>query len=184
MGTAVIIHAPIGGGKTSTASAVAEMAKSKGLRVLGILSKRVMTGNPHASYMINDLASGEVWPLVVPQEDSPGEGWETHGNPVYSFSVIGFKRANAVLYRAVEQMGPSSIIFVDEFGRLESGGEGIYPGALASASAIVRGGTVVFLCRTERVEEVKRLLDGKAGKILVFVAGDPQSVYDVIQTWL
>ncbi len=177
----MIIHAPIGGGKTCTASGVADLARRDGIRVMGILSRRVLTGRVHASYEIHDQETCEGWPLVVPQEDSPGEGWETHGNPVYVFSVSGFERANTTLRRAARLMGLMSLVFVDEFGRLESGGEGIYVGALAVAKGLRRGGTAVFLCRTEKVAEVKLLLEPNADRILIFEAGDPRAVYEAIR---
>jgi nucleoside-triphosphatase THEP1 len=159
---------------------VADLARRDGLKVMGILSRRILTARTHASYEIHDQATGETWPLVLPKEDSPGEGWETHGNPVYVFSVNGFEKANKTLGRAAELIGPRSLVFVDEFGRLESDRKGIYPGALAVADGLCRGGTAVFLCRTERVEEVRLLLESKADKILVFEARDPRTVYDAI----
>ncbi len=66
MRCAVILHAPIGGGKTTTARAAAERARADGLKVMGILSIRVLDGGEYPSYDLLELDTGETMPLVKP----------------------------------------------------------------------------------------------------------------------
>jgi nucleoside-triphosphatase THEP1 len=180
MRCAVILHAPIGGGKTRTAEAAAERARADGIRVMGILSRRVLEGAPDASYDILELDTGERVPLVKSNKLNLGEGWESYGNPRYLFSLDGFRRANIALCRAAEEMRDGVVTFVDEYGKLESEHLGIHPGAVTVADAIMSGGVAVYLCRDERVAEVTDLVKGKAARIFTMEAGDADALLRII----
>jgi nucleoside-triphosphatase THEP1 len=181
MKCAVILFGPIGGGKTTTAFGLAERARIEGLKVMGILSRRVIEEGNFSRYDLVDLETGNTIPLVKPANKAEGEDWETHGNPVFAFSKHGFEQANLALHRAAESLKEDVIVFVDEYGRLESKGAGIYISVVEIADALRFGGSAVFLCRNDKVEELKILLKGKAQRIFTMEAGDPELLWRVFQ---
>ena len=181
MRCAVILYGPIGGGKTTTAFTIAERARNEGLKVMGVLSRRVIEGDTFPRYDLVDLETGNTFPLVKPAEKTQDEEWETHGNPVFTFSKHGFEKANLVLHHAAESLRDGGIVFVDEYGRLESKGMGIYVGVVKVAKALRFGGSAIFLCRNDKVEELKHLLNGRARQIFTLEAGDPEAIWRLLQ---
>jgi nucleoside-triphosphatase THEP1 len=180
MRCAVILHAPIGGGKTTTALTAVEKAKSEDIKIIGILSRRVVDGGIYPSYDLLNLETKDVIPLVKPADKAIGEDWESFSNPVFVFSKKGFVEANLALQRAAEEMKKGVVVFVDEYGCLESQGKGIYPGAVKVAEALRRGGTAVFLCRDDKVQEVVALLNDKSVRIFDLEAGDPDALIGIL----
>jgi nucleoside-triphosphatase THEP1 len=100
MRCAVILHAPIGGGKTRTAEAAAERVKADGLKVMGVLSRRIVGESSDPSYELLELDTGERVQLAKPADSSLAEGWESYGNSRFVFSRKGFDCANLALHRA------------------------------------------------------------------------------------
>ena len=128
----MVIHAGIGGGKTSTARAIDNTLRDRGFSVRGILSVRLF-GGVSEGYNAEDLEVGEVYPLVRLTTSAEGVDWETYGNPMYSFSYSGFERANNALRVAAKKMASGTVVFLDEYGKLESG-----------VKAYARGSTPLF----------------------------------------
>ena len=180
MRCAVILYAPIGGGKTRTAESVAERAKADGIKVMGILSRRVIGDGPDPSYDLVELDTGETMPLVKPAGIGFARGWESFDNPRFVFSKKGFYSANLALHRAATEMGNGVVVFVDEWGRLESEKKGIHPGAVMVANALSGGGVAVFLCRDDKVKEVTDLVKMKASRVFQLEAGDPDTLLRII----
>ncbi len=181
MRCAVILHAPIGGGKTRTAEAAAERARADGIKVMGVLSMRVSaTDGGDPSYEILELDTGERVPLVKPIGVGSNGDWESLGNPRFVFSSEGFSRANLALQRAAEEMREGVVVFIDEYGRLESERKGVYFGAVAVADSLRRGGVAVYLCRGDKVAEVTELVKGKAARTFALEAGDPDALLRII----
>lgn len=81
MRCAIILHASLGEGKTTTAITAADRAKIDGIKVMGILSKRVLDGGDYPSYDLLDLETNEVTPLVKPVDKSQGEGMGVSREP-------------------------------------------------------------------------------------------------------
>ena len=181
MRCAVILHAPIGGGKTTTARTAAERSLADGLKVMGILSLRVIKGREYPSYDLWELDTNEKIPLVKPIDETSGEGWDSFGNPVFIFSRKGFYSANLALQRAAEEMKDGVVVFVDEYGRLESQKKGIHPGAVMVAEGLKRGGVAVFLCREDKVDEIAELVKDKANRVFNLEAGDADALLNIIR---
>jgi nucleoside-triphosphatase THEP1 len=176
----VILHAPIGGGKTRTAESVAERAKADGIRVMGILSKRIIGDGLDPSYDLVELDTGETMPLVKPAGIGVAEGWESFDNPRFVFSRRGLDSANLALHRAAEELRDGVVVFVDEWGRLESQKKGIHSGAVMVANALSKGGVAIYLCREDKVNEVKELVNGKASRVFQLEAGDTDALLRII----
>jgi nucleoside-triphosphatase THEP1 len=180
MRCAIILHAPIGGGKTRTAEAAAERAKADGIKVRGILSRRILGDGADPSYDLVELDTGETMPLVKPAGIGFAEGWESYDNPRFVFSRKGLYSANLALHRAASEMREGVVVFIDEWGRLESQRKGIHHGAVMVANALSRGGVAVFLCRDDKVSEVTELLKGISTRVFSLEAGDVDALIKII----
>jgi nucleoside-triphosphatase THEP1 len=181
MRCAVVLHAPIGGGKTRTAEAVIEGAKVDGIKVMGVLSRRHLGESSSPCYELLELDTGRRMPLVKPARAGNGDGWESYGNPRFIFSKKGFFYANQALKRAADEMRNGVVVFIDEYGKLESGHLGIYIGALLVANALRKGGIAVYLCRDDKVAEVHELVDEKAYRVFDVEAGDVDGLLRIIR---
>jgi nucleoside-triphosphatase THEP1 len=176
----LIIHGEIGAGKTTTATALAERARMRGIQVRGVLSRRVFEAGRLIGYDLQDADGGRLFPLVRLRGAVTGEGWETLGNPLYTFSLAGFREANRLLSEAAEKLDASTLIILDEYGGVESRGLGLRRGAEAVLGSLHRGGAAVFLCRTERVDEVVALASGKVDSVLCLEAGDHEAAWRIV----
>ena len=184
MSCAIVIHGPIGSGKTCTCLKLAEMARAGGIAVSGILSVRVHQDGALVGYDGRDLACGQVFPLVRLRSRVEGSDWFSFDRLKYAFSVPGFERANRILASSADGLGRSSIVFVDEFGRLERAGQGIYTGAERVAEALRGGGVAVFACRGDLVEVVEELLRGGTEAVFRHEPGDAEELWRRVQEFL
>lgn len=164
---ALIIHGPIGCGKTQRALELAERARQNGYRVLGLISIRVTDGGRTTGYTGMDLASGARFPLVKLTSLAEGEDWRKLGEWKYSFSDAGFERANAILEDAAEDLDDETIVVADEYGHIELQGMGIHRGVTRVTEALKRSGCLVVLCRTEKVDAVVEMLPEEASVLVV-----------------
>jgi nucleoside-triphosphatase THEP1 len=169
---ALIIHGPIGCGKTQRALELAERARQTGHRVLGLVSIRVTDGGETTGYTGMDLASEARFPLVKLTSLAEGEDWRMLGKWKYSFSEAGFERANTALEDAAEALDDKTIVVADEYGHIELKGMGIHRGVTKVAEALKRGGCLVVLCRTDKVDAVVEMLPEEAS-VLVAEADCP-----------
>lgn len=184
MSKAIIIHGAIGAGKTKTCLDLVHKAKDFGIRVEGVISPRVFEGESLIGYDCRQVSSREAFPLVRLKGHTMGLDWFHFGGLMYAFSTEGFERANNILIRASIEMTPSTLIFVDEFGRLEDKGQGLHRGASAVASKLAEGGVAVFTCRSDLVESVCDLLGRGAPDAVVLDAGDVGSAWEIVRAIL
>jgi nucleoside-triphosphatase THEP1 len=177
----VIVHGPRGVGKTKTCLGLAERVSAEGFSPRGIVSPAVFVDGENIGYDCLDLTSGEAFPLVRLRDRVGGSTWFPHGDTKYVFSVPGFERANEILTRSAQALGESILVFMDEFGRLEMEGLGLYSGALRVAEAIDKGGVAVFACRTDAVGAVNKLFAGRARDVKAFESGDTGIIWRYIR---
>jgi len=177
MSCAIIIHGAIGSGKTCSCLRLSKRAVKEGIKVAGVISPRVFEDGELVGYNGFAPASGLAFPLVKLRDRVEGSDWFTVGNLKYAFSKAGLERANRILSSSADAINGNSLIFVDEFGRLERKRTGIYPGALAVAEALRRGGVAVFACRTELVEAVEKLIHGRAQEVFRYEPGDAEALW-------
>jgi nucleoside-triphosphatase THEP1 len=180
----VIVHGPRGVGKTKTCLDLAERVSAEGLSPRGIVSPAVFVDGENIGYDCLDLTSGEAFPLVRLRDMVGGPTWFPHGDIKYAFSVPGFERANRLLTQSAQDLGEASLVFMDEFGRLEMEGMGLYSGALRVAEALSNGGVAVFACRTDAVGAVNELVVRMAREVKAFKSGDAGIVWRYIRSAL
>jgi len=175
---ALIIHGPIGGGKTIRALELAERAREKNLHVMGVASLRVIEEGETVAYDGLDLASGARFPLVLLGDRAGSSDWVKLGPWKYSFSEQGFSRANVLLAEAASKMDERSLIVVDEYGHIEKLGRGLYPGLLKIVETMNSGGFLVVTCRTDKVDSLLQLLSS-CERVLVLEA-DRRDFWDAL----
>lgn len=180
MSCAIIVHGSTGSGKTRACLELVKRALAKGIPVGGILSVRVCQNEELIGYDGLDLESGNFFPLARLRTMVEGPNWFLFGSLIYAFSIPGFEHANSILTRSAETLSQSSIIFVDEFGRLERAGLGMYPGALTIAEKLRTGGVAVFACRTDIVDAVEALTGGKAQAISKFEPSELDALWRTV----
>lgn len=169
---ALILHGPIGGGKTARSLELADRAGEKGLHVMGVASIRVMEGGETVAYDGLDLASGSRFPLVLLGERAGPSDWVKLGPWKYSFSEQGFSRANKLLAEAASKISERSLVIVDEYGHIEMIGRGLYPGLVDVVEAMRGGGFLAITCRTDKVDALLQLLS-PFKQVLVLEADRP-----------
>ena len=180
MSCVIIVHGAVSSGKTCTCLELVKRAKAQGIMVGGILSIRAYQDTELIGYDGLDLESKDVFPLARLRTIVDDPGWFLFGDLIYAFSVRGFERANSILIRLAETLSSSSIIFIDEFGRLEKAGLGIFLGALRVAERLKAGGTAIFTCRTDLVEAVEDLVHDKAESIIRFEPNNLEALWSTV----
>jgi hypothetical protein len=71
-----------------------------------------------------------------------------------------------VLKNAALEMDENTLVVVDEYGHLEKAKQGLYPGILEAITSLDRGGLLIILCRTDKIDSLLGLLSGK-GVLLI-----------------
>lgn len=177
MYSAIIIHAPIRGGKTEACKCIASRCTEAGLEVGGIISPCKVERDETVGYNCVDLSSRKSFPLV--KLGLPDEGWYQHGSLKYVFSESGFREANDIL---IQCSNGCELIIIDEFGRIEKEREGLYTG-FQSVSQNMKRGICLISCRGDLVETVKEYLP-KGVKTHVFEASELEKIWALISNEL
>jgi len=160
---------------------LAERARAENIPVGGILSIRVYKDGELIGYDGLDPSSGIVFPLARLRGMVVGSDWFIFNHLIYAFSTQGFELANRILKRSAEALNLPSIVFVDEFGRLERARLGIHPGAVRVAESLRDEGIVIFACRTDMVGAVEGLVRGKVQYVFRQEPGDVEALWRSIR---
>jgi len=176
---AILVSAGVGKGKSTSCLYVLGKARSRSIRVGGIISPRKIVGDELVGYDGLDCVTGEVFPLAALAEASEGPDWRRVGQIRYAFSRKGFSRANSILRALASE--PRELMFVDEVGRLEMAGEGLFPGvkALADSPAIV-GSVLVFSCRLEALDWAEGLIGEHIPRVR-WSPGEPEELWGLVR---
>lgn len=180
----LLIMGAIGEGKTTSCLELAERCRRRGLKVYGLASPRVLLEGRMIGYDCLDLSSHVRFPLVRLKEVVEGPDWLYFGGLRYAFSTTGFERANSILLSSSEALDRFSIIFVDEFGRLEAVGQGLLPGVIRLTDRLEKGGLAVFTCRPELQGSLRKLVENKGIKLLPYEPPDLEDIWLEIQSSL
>jgi nucleoside-triphosphatase THEP1 len=184
MSNVILIYGPIGSGKTRVCIDLAERLCSVNQSIVGILSKRVYHAGELLGYDCLDLSSDHVFPLARLRNQICGRDWFNFSELKYAFSISGLKRANGILLGLSKKLNTSSIIFIDEIGRLERAGVGMYPGIIRVVASLKNGNTAIFTCRTDLVEAVATLFTGRAQNVSKCELGDFEKLWKMIQKYI
>jgi nucleoside-triphosphatase THEP1 len=181
LSTAIILNGPIGSGKTKACLALLEKANVEITPIGGVISPRVFLDGRLIGYDCLDPVSSEAFPLVRLRDDVDTPDWFTFRRLKYAFSSQGFVKANEILARTAGSMDPSMLVFIDEFGRLEEAGLGLYRGFLKVSEALSAGGTAVLTCRDDLVGTVLGLVRGRVKVVHECRPGDLNALWGRIQ---
>ncbi len=184
MSNVLLIYGPIGSGKTRSCIDLAERLSSINQNIEGITSKRVYQAGELVGYDCQDLTSGYVFPLVRLHNQVCGPDWFNFGKLKYAFSTSGLKQANRILVESSKELNIPYIVFIDEFGRLESAGVGLYPGIIQVMASLKNGKLVIITCRTNLVEPVEKLLTGRAKNVSKCKPEDSEKLWNIIQEYI
>jgi nucleoside-triphosphatase THEP1 len=161
----LIVHGPIGSGKTNRAEQITDRAKVNGYKVYGVISRRVMRGRKTIGYDAFFPQTMETTPMVYRDTEVSGDNWQPLRGP-FLYNEYAFQQANDALIEAAYLMDEKTLVVVDEFGHLEARGFGLYMGLIKVVEALQGGGRLLILCRTDKIDNVLCLFHNEA-KILV-----------------
>jgi len=177
MYTAIIIHAPIRGGKTVTCRNIVKRCIEAGIYVGGVTSPCRIICDETVGYDCIEYPSEDVFPLVklgVPDDD-----WFQYGSLKYLFSKSGFERANGILHSCIND---SSLVVIDEFGRVERNQDGFYNGFQYVAQNMKKG-VYMIACRGDLIETVKEYLPEDV-QTYIFEASEQEKIWAHITSQL
>jgi len=177
MYTAIIIHAPIRGGKTETCRNIVKRCIEAGIAVGGITSPCRIIGDETVGYDCIEYPSEEVFPLV--KLGAPDDDWFQYGSLKYLFSKSGFERANEILYSCINDF---SLVIIDEFGRVERNKDGFY-GGFQYVAQNMKNGVYIIACRGDLIDTVKENLPEYV-QTYVFEASEHEKIWAHITSLL
>ena len=161
----LIVHGPIGSGKSNRADQISDRAKVNGYNVYGVISRRVMRNKETIGYNGFFIKTKKNVPIVFRSTEVSGVNWKPLRG-FYLYNEDAFYEANQELIEAAHLMDEKTLAVVDEYGHLEVGRLGLYPGLLKVVESLRGGGKLLILCRTDKVDNVLQLFQ-KETKVLL-----------------
>ena len=80
---------------------------------------------------------------------------------IYTFSKKGLAEANKILIDSAENIDNKTLIIIDEYGRLESKGIGIFHGFTEVINKDPQVDSLLIICRTDKADEVFEIVKEK-----------------------
>lgn len=135
----VVVTGPGDGGKTETATAVADRLKGLGLPVAGFVQPGEFADGRKVGFRVRDIATGEETALATEVERGRGD-FGTR----FQFSDAGFRLGRASLSHAAE----AAVVIIDELGPVELRGQGHMPAVREALAAPGLSGAVIVVRRS------------------------------------
>ncbi len=179
MANVILVTGEIGSGKTTSCLYVLGEARRNGLKVSGILSRRVFGGDDLVGYDGFDCSTGETFPLARKRGTRQSDGWFPLRNSKYAFNRRGFERANELLRRAAVE--DSDIVIVDEVGKVEMEREGLYHGLEVLRSELDPTSTILVVCRKDAVPWTLDFLEGSGCSICRWTPGKGEELWCLVE---
>lgn len=164
----LIVHGPIGSGKSNRAEQITDRAKVNGYRVYGVISRRVLRGPETMGYDGFFPQTGKTQKMVYKASEVSGDEWRPLRGP-FMYNEDAIREANNSLVEAAHLMDEKTLAVVDEYGHLEARGYGLFPGLSKMIETLSGGGKLLVLCRTDKIDNVLRLFRVET-KVLVMEA--------------
>ena len=165
----LIVHGPIGSGKSNRAEQITDRARVNGYKVYGVISRRVMRDRETIGYDAFFPKSRTTEKMVYKESEVSGDSWKPLKGP-FMYNEDTFQQANDDLIEAAHLMDEKTLVVVDEFGHLEERGFGLYPGLIRVVDALQGAGKLLILCRTDKIDAVLNIFRRET-KLLVLEAG-------------
>ncbi len=149
-----VLTGTINCGKTTYAAAMVSEKRAQGSIVGGVLSKAFWDNGAKRGFYFEDISSGERI-LLCAEEGYGGEELKKSGGPDtgrFFFNPDAFLFAEKTLLAARN----ADIIIIDELGRLEAAGKGLYPVTTQLIDQFA--GELVLIIRRELVEDILEVL--------------------------
>lgn len=166
-----MITGPVGIGKSTLVSRLAQRAVQNKLNVAGVLSPRIRENDKTMGYNITDLVSGRTVHMAIVR-DKLSE-YDLSENDIkifppdffigrscrYHFIGEGIDMGNKVLHDILEEKENTDVIIIDELGFLELNGEGLFQAVALLQDIGDFHGLIIILVRDFLAAKVKKFLD-------------------------
>lgn len=165
-----ILTGGVGSGKTTYLKSAIPLLRKRGISIDGYLSERVMDGETAAGYDLVEIQTGRRCRLL---RRSAGGGADEVGP--FETDAEGFAAAEGIIARS----RTSDLLVVDEMGRLELEGKGVWP----AAGPVLReaGRKVLVVIREALLEDFQARF--RTGGAAVSVVCLPESKDPEVLAW-
>ena len=178
----IFVNVGLGKGKTRSCLHLVKRAREDGVGVGGIVSPRIFSGTRLVGYDAIDCATGKKFPLARIHAPENDPDWFTFGHLGYFFSRKGFIRANEILCKTAKLRNSLPVMIVDEVGRLEMKGEGLYSGLMdVVENRVGRESVVVLSCRSDVLGWTQRLVKNRTVPHISWTPGEPEDLWRLVE---
>lgn len=135
----VVVTGSTGSGKTPLVTGAAETLTARGVPVSGFVQPAIVEDGSKTGFRITDVATGETADLAQRVREGSGDFGTS-----FAFVDEGFDLGR----RALGEIPPGAILFIDELGPVELRGGGHWPAVDRAMRTSSPGGLVVVVRRT------------------------------------
>lgn len=134
----LIVTGEVGTGKTTWCRRYSSWLKTQGVSIGGILCPPLFTAELKRGYEVQGLQSGgrSTMGCIIKLADFKGEK-----TGKYRISTGGLRFASEAIAQAID--GKEAVVFIDELGRLEIKGKGLFAAALSAYNNALNTVTVI-----------------------------------------
>ena len=134
----LIVTGEVGTGKTTWCRRYSSWLKTQGISIGGVLCPPVFTSELKSGYEVQGLQNGRLSTMgrIIKLADFNGEK-----TGKYQISASGLRFATEAIAQAIE--GEKAVVFIDELGRLEIKGKGLFTAALSAYNNALNTVTII-----------------------------------------
>ena len=170
----LLLTGPTHSGKTTAAAALAQRARTAGMRVAGILAEGVRRGGVLVGFDAVDIATGRRAALAYRRNNSsPGQ------QHVGEFVFLDDGLALGTEALSPPAVSGADLVIVDEFGPLELGGGG-WRGATDELLASQAAAAVLLVVRDKLASAVKQLYAAHGPRLIDAASAQDASIASLL----